>query len=174
MLDYAKSKSQPSESPLKAKSIYHGAVCRIPTLLRTARTQALVMGGRRWKERLAQHGIRRESQPGNCPGQPQHFPPSPPAVEFLESKLFYPQQTLGINHLVFMLQLKYRHCPPPQSCADHSEEDAQGGFGHHPALGRPGNAKGHRIHQPSPEDRTGASPLPSHTWHHWGCCSRTS
>lgn len=84
----------------------------------------------------------------------------PPAVEFLESKLFYPQQTLGINHLVFMLQLKYRHCPPPQSCADHSEEDAQGGSGHHPALGRPGNAKGHRIHQ-SQALRAGQEPLPS-------------
>lgn len=137
-----------------------GAVCRIPTLLRTASTQALVTGGRGWKERLAQHRIRRESQPGDCPGQPQHFPPSPLALELLESKLIYPQQSLGINHLVFMLQLKYRHCPPPQSCADHSEEDAQGGFGHHPALGRPGSAKGHRIHQ-SQALSTGQEPLPS-------------
>lgn len=110
--------------------------------LSTARTPALGTGGRGWKERLAQHRIRRKSLPRAATASPFSLP----ALELLESKPIHPQQTSGINHSIFMLH-KAQALPSPQSCADHPGEDAQGEFGHCPAFGRPGKAQGHRIPQ---------------------------
>lgn len=95
-----------------------------------------------------------------CTGQPQHqgLSPSIPALDLLQRKHTYSQQTQAINHLLYMLPLKHA---PSQSSDDHSEEDAHRQFSATSAFCSPGDANTHQSPQEStPEGSTGASPLP--------------